>query len=378
MLCSPGKWPVNILDLEMSNRAGQEQSGPNGRYFDVLVQSLPSVYDGLAVGDMSIEDLSSANPGRSGDLLFGESDSPAASLLLGLCLPKAFPTRALISRDQFIRGTESARAILVSYAMCRASSPASAAACLPLTPPLPTNGTIDLGASVSDAYLLFSTIEHQTGTVGEGEQTRISFLPPTIHKAPGTLYRDNDFDFGADGLEGGTVNAGQPVGTITQLADYLVNGYWQAGGQTPHHWSNNTITYNLGNLTASEQALATSALNLWHEVANLNFVLTTGSANITFNHDGTMTASTGGSWFSNGQMVSATVDISSDSITKDGGANDGRTGIYSYGFQTYFTRSATRSVSATRALQRQCHLRQQQRLRERHVAILHHVVLRTK
>ena len=48
-----------------------------------------------------------------------------------------------------------------------------------------------------------------------------------------------------------------------------------------------------------------------------------------------MTASTGGSWFSNGQMVSATVDISSDWITKDGGANDGRTGIYSYGFQTY-------------------------------------------
>ena len=34
-------------------------------------------------------------------------------------------------------------------------------------------------------------------------------------------------------------------------------------------------------------------------------------------------------------MVSATVDISSDWITNDGGANDGRTGIYSYGFQTY-------------------------------------------
>ena len=202
----------------------------------------------------------------------------------------------------------------------------------------PTNGTIDLGASVSDGLSLFSTIEHQTGTVGEGDQARISLLPAPDPQSTGeTLYRDNDSDLGTGRalLEGGTVNAGQPVGTITQLADYLVNGYWQAQGSVPHHWFSNTITYNLGNLTASEQALATSALNLWHEVANLTFVLTTGSANINFNHNGTMTASTGGSWFSNGQMVSATVDISSDWITKDGGANDGRTGIYSYGFQTY-------------------------------------------
>ena len=134
----------------------------------------------------------------------------------------------------------------------------------------PTNGAIDLGASVSDGLSLFSTVEHQTATVGAGELTRISLSPPTDPQSTdGPLYRDNDSDFGTGGLEGGTLNAGQPVGTIAQLADYLVNGYWQAQGSVPHHWFSNTITYNLGNLTASEQALATAALNLWHEVANL-------------------------------------------------------------------------------------------------------------
>ncbi len=48
-----------------------------------------------------------------------------------------------------------------------------------------------------------------------------------------------------------------------------------------------------------------------------------------------MTASTGGSWNGSGIMLSATVDISSDWITNDGGARDGYTGIYSYGYQTY-------------------------------------------
>jgi len=48
-----------------------------------------------------------------------------------------------------------------------------------------------------------------------------------------------------------------------------------------------------------------------------------------------MTAGTSGSWNSSGVMSSATIDISADWITTDGGAMYGRTGIYSYGFQTY-------------------------------------------
>jgi hypothetical protein len=86
-------------------------------------------------------------------------------------------------------------------------------------------------------------------------------------------------------------------------------------------------------LSPSEQSLALNAMALWSQVANITFSAA-ASANINFNHNGNMTASTGGSWIGS-QMLSATVDISSNWITNDGGAMDGRTGIYSYGFQTY-------------------------------------------
>jgi hypothetical protein len=59
-------------------------------------------------------------------------------------------------------------------------------------------------------------------------------------------------------------SAGQPVGTIAQLTDYLVNRYWtQFAGTVAPHWPSNVITYNLGNLNVSEQTLALIALILW-------------------------------------------------------------------------------------------------------------------
>jgi serralysin len=127
----------------------------------------------------------------------------------------------------------------------------------------------------------------------------------------------------------------KPVATIAQLADYLVNGFWTYNSTIAHHWSSNTITYNISGLNTAEQFLAQSALEAWHEVANVTFVQTTGAANITFNHNGTMTAVTSANWTGSGAMVSATVDISADWITNDGGARDGKTGIDSYGYQTY-------------------------------------------
>ncbi len=85
-------------------------------------------------------------------------------------------------------------------------------------------------------------------------------------------------------------SAAKPVGTIAQLANYLVNGFWQYNNTIAHHFGSSTITYNINGLNANEQMLAQSALNAWHEVANLNFVQTSGAANITFTHNGTMTA----------------------------------------------------------------------------------------
>ncbi|KAH2775877.1 hypothetical protein KXW38_000983, partial [Aspergillus fumigatus] len=126
-----------------------------------------------------------------------------------------------------------------------------------------------------------------------------------------------------------------PVASVDTLADWLVNGFWQNQGALPHHWASSTITYNLGNLNAAEQALALSALNAWHDVANVAFVSVSSGAQINFNHNGTMQAVTSASWSGSGAMMSATIDISTDWVTTDGGANDGRTGIDSYAYQTY-------------------------------------------
>src|ERR1700754_5029219 len=87
---------------------------------------------------------------------------------------------------------------------------------------------------------------------------------------------------------GVAASAAKPVASIATLADYLVNGYWLDNSEIAHHWASNTITYNISALNAAEQFLAQSALQAWHDVANINFVQTSGAANITFSHSGTM------------------------------------------------------------------------------------------
>src|SRR6185312_1560268 len=108
------------------------------------------------------------------------------------------------------------------------------------------------------------------------------------------------------------VGAAKPVASIAQLAHYLVNGYWQSSGTIAHHFASNTITYNISALNSAEQFLAVSAMQAWRDVANINFVQTTGTANITFSNTGTMQAYTSGAWYSSGAMAYANVVISSD------------------------------------------------------------------
>src|SRR4051812_12180660 len=127
----------------------------------------------------------------------------------------------------------------------------------------------------------------------------------------------------------------KPFATVPQLADYLVKGFWQTNSTIAHHWASNIISYNISGLNVAEQFLARSALNAWHETADITFVQVTGAANIDFNHNGAMTAVTSARWSRSGAMISATVDISADWITSDGGALDGKIGVDSYGYQTY-------------------------------------------
>jgi Ca2+-binding RTX toxin-like protein len=162
---------------------------------------------------------------------------------------------------------------------------------------------------------------------------------PAPGAANDTLFVDEGepYALAVDAGASSSVDAGsaKPVGTIAQLADYLVNGFWQYNGTIAHNWASNTITYNIDALNAAEKFLAQSALQAWHDVANINFVQTSGTANITFSNTGTMQAYANAAWYSSGAIAYANINISSDWITTDGGAYDGKTGIDSYGYQTY-------------------------------------------
>src|SRR5436190_7151169 len=165
-----------------------------------------------------------------------------------------------------------------------------------------------------------------------------SGAPVSVHEGTNeTLVIDEGepFPLAADVVGSITTSAGKPVASIATLADYLVNGFWQYNSALAHHWASNTITYNISALNSAEQFLALSAMQAWHDVANVNFVQTSGSANITFSNSGNMQAVTNAAWSGSGAIAYATVTISSNWITTDGGANDGKTGIDSYGYQTY-------------------------------------------
>ena len=149
------------------------------------------------------------------------------------------------------------------------------------------------------------------------------------------MVDDGDsFPVAAETVSAVTVGAPKPVASIATLADYLVNGFWQYNSTVSHRFASNTISYNITGLNSSEQFLAQTALQAWSEVANITFVQTSGSADITFSHNGTMQAYSSGYW-PGGLISYQTVNISTDWVTTDGGANDGKTGTDSYAYQTY-------------------------------------------
>jgi serralysin len=116
--------------------------------------------------------------------------------------------------------------------------------------------------------------------------------------------------------------------SIPILADYLVRGYWTwsgVQGAQPRHWTSSNVSVNITDLAPAEQALAISALNAWHEVANISFEFTSGPAQITYNNNGSRIAGTSLT-VSGTALTSATIQISSDWWPNYN--------IYSYMYQT--------------------------------------------
>jgi serralysin len=116
-------------------------------------------------------------------------------------------------------------------------------------------------------------------------------------------------------------------GTLDQMADFLISGYWGSA----RRWDvsqDNIISVNLSTLDSAGRTLARWALEAWESVVNLRFTETRGAANITF--DDEQSGAWASSSFTNqGYITSSTINISKTWIF--GGVAD----ISSYAFSTY-------------------------------------------
>ena len=70
------------------------------------------------------------------------------------------------------------------------------------------------------------------------------------------------------------------LSVIEDMADYLTRGYWGTSRATANH--GNTITVNIEALNSTGQQLARWAMDAWESVADITFIETGGSADITF------------------------------------------------------------------------------------------------
>lgn len=118
-----------------------------------------------------------------------------------------------------------------------------------------------------------------------------------------------------------------PTQTDQQIADYLVDGFWEANGAGWHAFWGTSISYNIAGLTAEGQALAQQALAQWSAITGLTFTLTRGAAQITFDDSDSGAYAT---YRSQGQLTtSAAVNVGTDWLAAYG------TAINGYSFQTY-------------------------------------------
>jgi serralysin len=118
-----------------------------------------------------------------------------------------------------------------------------------------------------------------------------------------------------------------PTVSVQDAADYLTNTYWEVNGSRDRHFSSHTITFNVDGLEPERATLARTALLLWSDVANLTFVETHGSADITF--DDTQAGAFSSSTITAGGL------ITSSSVNVETTWYGGSDAIDSYTLQTF-------------------------------------------
>lgn len=183
------------------------------------------------------------------------------------------------------------------------------------------SGSGTLGDPYLRIYNSSGSLLDQNDDSGGTLESALRFTAPrsgTYYVAAGA-YADN-----AIGSYELTVTA---AATVTELADYLVSGYWQGDVRSMDTSQDNRITVDVSGLTSAGRRLAHWAFDAWEAVADLNFVTVGSGADITFIDDrpgsGTSTTMLGGT------IQSATVNVSTNWLNTYG------TSLDSYSLQTY-------------------------------------------
>jgi serralysin len=101
-----------------------------------------------------------------------------------------------------------------------------------------------------------------------------------------------------------------PVVSVSDVADYLTNTYWELNGGHERHWGSATVTFNVDGLEPERAALARIAFQLWDDVANLTFVETHGAANIMF--DDTQSGAYSSSSTSGNLIISSSINVATN------------------------------------------------------------------
>lgn len=121
------------------------------------------------------------------------------------------------------------------------------------------------------------------------------------------------------------------VQNVAAIATQLSTTYWTDRGNAPHHFAaapGDTITVDITSLSAAEKTVARWALEAWSNATGLQFAEVSSGADITYLNT-SAGAVTNASWWADGSIISATVNISAGWATTYG------TTIDSYLLQTY-------------------------------------------
>ena len=207
---------------------------------------------------------------------------------------------------------------------------------------------------VSDTYLNLRNssgilIAHNDDS-GGGLNSRIVFTATTS----GTYYIDagawdstsladgsNQSNPGPNAITGNYTLSVQPytpppVWNYDQIADQLINGYWNSTGQSARHFNvsqGGSITVNYSTLTAAEQTLATAALTEWSDIIGVRFTPVTTGGQIKFSD--AEDASAGGPVASTSDRTSGGSITSADIQISQSWVNSYGMGLNSYSFMTY-------------------------------------------